>query len=64
MIYYFPNGKLFSEEIYVDGKLEGQLKNYFKNGKILESGSYSQLASKRNGYFTDTLQIEKMKSKK
>ena len=35
-----------------------------ENGKILESGSYSQLASKRNGYFTDTLQIEKVKSKK
>ncbi len=40
-IYYFPNGKLFSEEIYVDGKLEGQLKNYYKNGKILELTTYS-----------------------
>ena len=26
----------FLKRLYVDGKLEGQLKNYYKNGKILE----------------------------
>ena len=35
-VYYFPNGAIFSEEFYKDGKLEGELKNYYKNGNILE----------------------------
>ena len=40
-IYYFPNtGKTFSEEFYVDGKLEGDVKNYYKNGKVLEHAQY------------------------
>jgi antitoxin component YwqK of YwqJK toxin-antitoxin module len=38
--YYFPNGKLFSEEFYENGKLEGVVKNYYKNGKVLEETSY------------------------
>tara|TARA_R110001632_G_scaffold23160_2_gene65869 strand:+ start:198 stop:968 length:771 start_codon:yes stop_codon:yes gene_type:complete len=47
-IYYFSNGKLFSEELYVDGKLEGELKNYYKNGKVLELTQYSN--GEKNGY--------------
>jgi len=39
-IYYFLNGKLFSEEFYTEGKLEGMLKNYYKNGQILEETEY------------------------
>jgi len=35
-IYLFENGKKFSEEFYLNGKLEGNLKNYYKNGKITE----------------------------
>lgn len=38
--YYFPNGKLFSEEYYKNGKLEGTIKNYYKNGKPLEVTEY------------------------
>ncbi|TVZ55131.1 antitoxin component YwqK of YwqJK toxin-antitoxin module [Lutibacter sp. Hel_I_33_5] len=39
-IYYFSNGKLFSEENYVEGKLEGDVKNYFNNEKIAEHCEY------------------------
>ena len=41
-IYFFPNQKLFSEEYYVDGKLEGKLINYYNNGKVLEITEYSK----------------------
>lgn len=39
--YYFPSGELFSEEYYVDGKLEGQLINYYSNGQKLEVTNYA-----------------------
>jgi len=39
-IYYFPNGTLFSEEFYINGKLDGTLKNYYKNQKTLEETEY------------------------
>ncbi len=38
--YYFTDGKLFSEEEYVDGKLNGVVKNYYRNGKLTEETSY------------------------
>lgn len=38
--YYFSTGKIFSEEFYVSGKLEGILKNYYANGKITEETTY------------------------
>lgn len=39
-MYYFLNGKTFSEEYYKDGKLEGTLKNYYNSGKLLEETEY------------------------
>ena len=41
-VYFFPNGTIFSEEFYTNGKLEGILKNYYKNGNILEITQYSR----------------------
>lgn len=38
--YYFTNGKLFSEEYYNNGKLEGLLKNYYSNGNVTEETQY------------------------
>jgi antitoxin component YwqK of YwqJK toxin-antitoxin module len=40
-VYFFPNGTIFSEEFYENGKLEGELRNYYKNGNILEITQYS-----------------------
>jgi len=42
--YFFTNGKIFSEEFYVNGKLEGTLKNYYSNGQVTEISEY------KNGY--------------
>ena len=40
-IYYFKKGTVFSEEFYVDGKLEGKVTIYFKkNGKKAEESEY------------------------
>lgn len=39
-LYFYENGKRFSEEFYTDGKLEGVVKNYYKNGKITEHITY------------------------
>ncbi|CAM1364929.1 Antitoxin component YwqK of the YwqJK toxin-antitoxin module [Tenacibaculum sediminilitoris] len=53
--YYFSDGKLFSEEEYVDGKLEGVLKNYYRNGKLTEESTYTN--GNKNGLskiFTET----------
>ncbi len=47
-MYYFSNGKTFSEEAYLDGKLEGDLKNYYPNGKMLEHTQYQN--GKKNGF--------------
>lgn len=53
-IYYFPTGKLFSEEIYKDGKLEGVLKNYYANGKLTEETLYKNgLKNGTSKKFTD-----------
>jgi antitoxin component YwqK of YwqJK toxin-antitoxin module len=46
-MYYFSNGKTFSEEFYVDGKLQGTVKNYYSNGKVLEETQYEN--GKMNG---------------
>jgi len=46
--YYFPNGELFSEELYIRGKLEGELKNYYRNGKTLEITQYDN--GMKNGF--------------
>lgn len=54
-IYYFSNGKTFSEEEYKDGKLDGTLKNYYPNGNITQETSYKD--GKKNGVsktFTDS----------
>ncbi len=53
--YYFTNGKIFSEEEYINGKLDGVLKNYYSNGKITLECLYKN--GKKNGYsktYTDT----------
>ncbi len=40
-MYYYVTGKVFSEEFYVDGKLEGKVTIYFKsNGKKAEESIY------------------------
>ncbi len=40
-IYYFSDGKrIFSEENYVDGMLEGVVKNYYDNGNLTEETYY------------------------
>lgn len=38
--YFFPSGKVLSEENYVNGKLDGLLVNYYTNGKITEETYY------------------------
>lgn len=38
--YYFPNKRVLSEEHYLDGKLNGMLKNYYPNGKVTEETYY------------------------
>lgn len=40
-IYYYSDGnRIFSEENYKDGKLNGPLKNYYSNGKLTEETDY------------------------
>lgn len=39
--YFFSDGKLFSEEFYKDGKLNGELKNYYPNGKVTNKTHYT-----------------------
>ncbi len=39
-MYYFPTGKVFSEEFYIQGKLDGEVKTYYKNGNIFEISHY------------------------
>lgn len=41
-MYYFSNGKVFSEENYKDGKLDGVVKNYYPNGKLTEETHYTE----------------------
>ena len=49
-MYFFADGKLFSEEYYEDGELDGDLKNYYKNGKLLEHTQYRN--GKKHGFST------------
>lgn len=39
-LYYFPTGKVISEENYKEGKLDGVLKTYYENGKLTEETYY------------------------
>lgn len=60
-LYYFPDGKkIISEENYINGKLDGVLKNYYTNGKPTEETYYSQ--GKKHGtskvYTEDGILIE------
>lgn len=41
-MYYFGDGKTFSEENYKDGKLDGVVKNYYPNGKLTEETYYKE----------------------
>ena len=41
-VYYFSDGNIFSEEEYVDGKLDGVVKNYYRNGKLTEETYYKK----------------------
>lgn len=41
-MYYFSDGKVFSEENYKDGKLDGVVKNYYPNGKLTEETYYKE----------------------
>lgn len=45
--YFFTDGKLFSEEEYVDGELHGVVKNYYRNGNLTEETNYKN--GKKNG---------------
>ena len=54
-IYYFSNGKLFSEEEYKEGKLHGVVKNYYPNGNVTQETTY--LNGQKHGVsktFSDT----------
>lgn len=46
-MYFFPTGKVFSEEYYQKGKLEGEVKNYYKTGVLFEVSQYKD--GLRNG---------------
>ncbi len=47
--YYFTNsGVVMSEENYLNGKLHGVVRNYYKNGKMTEEAIYKN--NIRNGY--------------
>lgn len=39
-VYYYKDGKILSEEFYVDGKLSGNVKIFYKNGKLTENTEY------------------------
>ncbi|CAL2101483.1 Antitoxin component YwqK of the YwqJK toxin-antitoxin module [Tenacibaculum sp. 190130A14a] len=61
-MYYFGNGKVFSEENYKDGKLEGVVRNYYPNGKLTEETYYKE--GKKEGsskvYTDDGILIEEV----
>ncbi len=38
--YYFPNGKILSEESYIMGKLNNALTTYYPNGNVTENTMY------------------------
>jgi antitoxin component YwqK of YwqJK toxin-antitoxin module len=65
-VYYFTDGKIMSEEVYKQGKLEGKLVNYYPNGKETEITFYKDglkdgLSQK---YSSDGILIEEITFKK
>jgi antitoxin component YwqK of YwqJK toxin-antitoxin module len=65
-VYYFKDGKIMSEEVYKQGKLEGKLVNYYPNGKATEITFYKDglkdgLSQK---YSSDGILIEEITFKK
>jgi antitoxin component YwqK of YwqJK toxin-antitoxin module len=38
---YWGNGKLKSEQRYVDGKLDGAYKTWYENGQVFQDGQYA-----------------------
>ena len=38
---YWANGKLKSEQRYVDGKLDGAYKTWYENGQVFQDGQYA-----------------------
>lgn len=62
-IYYFvDSGKIFSEENYNNGKLDGVVRNYYPNGKVTEETYYKN--GVKNGtsktYTDDGLPLEEV----
>lgn len=61
-LYYFPSGKIFSEEFYVEGKLEGKVTTYYKDGGVFEIAHYKN--GKKNGkmvrYSDDEVLLEEV----
>ena len=41
-MYWYENGKPWSEGFYVNGKSEGKRTTYFENGKIRYVGNYKE----------------------
>ena len=39
---YWDNGKLKSEQRYVDGKLDGLYKTWYENGQVFQDGQYAK----------------------
>ena len=65
-VYFFTDGKIMSEEVYKQGKLEGKLVNYYPNGKETEitfykDGLKDELSQK---YSSDGILIEEITFKK
>lgn len=61
-LYFFSDGKLLSEENYVDGYLDGELKNFYTNQKLTEVTEYKK--GKKHGvskiYAEDGVLIEEV----
>ena len=38
---YWANGKLKSEQRYIDGKLDGAYKTWYENGQVFQDGQYA-----------------------
>lgn len=41
-VYYYPNGNIQSEGMYINGKKEGNWVYYYENGKIQQKGSFRE----------------------
>ncbi len=55
---YYKNGKIASEESFLDGKLHGYFRSYHENGNIWCIGNYNQ--SNKEGKFEIYDQQEKL----